>query len=581
MANAEPTKPQPTTTTQPVRQRTKLVSIGDRPRPEKIRVELNIEKWPAIWQPAKSKNKQALRILEREIKLEDGSKIVSRVEVGFNQHGTLTTEEQKMFKVLIKQWEDSGKPTEQVFFSDRLLAQLLHKGWGTNVIDSITKSLSKLRTVSLEWVNSFYDKTGEGKALLRDRRPFTMLSELRIIERVEQGAVNKALGYFRFDDHILSNLLANYTKPFLLDEFFKIKSDIGLLLYNHVDLIMANKSRYERSTVELFEDLGLKNAEYRLMNKRKRAIEKPLKELIGLRISSGVITSAIVEKTKDKKDYKVVVEKSSAKAEIEEAPAIDTVVVNDYSKRRDPLIGQGEDLVRHFHKIFHGIENAETSSKAVSQATSLIANHGFEVAKFIVEFSHEAAKETNFKVQTFGGIMQYESRALDRYNHLKADQETSSRRQTEHEEAQKRELDELKAAEEKFAALTEEEQTERREQARKRLLEEIPYLKNRSETHFAERVIHARILKELMDAKRIRETQEFLEQFEAGQGTEADYQDQVGASEVNLAVGELNPGGVLDLFEPDDMSPKDPTDTEAKSTEAGTNQKPAAPQSGL
>ena len=42
---------------------------------EKIRSELNIEKWPAIWQPAKSKNKPALRTMEREVNGEDGNRI--------------------------------------------------------------------------------------------------------------------------------------------------------------------------------------------------------------------------------------------------------------------------------------------------------------------------------------------------------------------------------------------------------------------------------------------------------------------------------------------------------------------------
>src|ERR1700694_3708098 len=86
---------------------------------EKIRSELNIEKWPAIWQPSKSKNKPALRVMEREVSAADGNRVISRVEVGFTQLGTLSTEEQKMLYVLIKLWEDSGKPETQVFFSSR------------------------------------------------------------------------------------------------------------------------------------------------------------------------------------------------------------------------------------------------------------------------------------------------------------------------------------------------------------------------------------------------------------------------------------------------------------------------------
>ena len=112
---------------------------------DKIRAELNIEKWPAIWRPAKSNTKPEVRILERETKDREGNVTNSRVEVGFTHLGMLTTEEQKMFYALVKQWEDSGKPDSQVFFSDRLLQRLLQKKWGTNVIDAMTKALRKLR----------------------------------------------------------------------------------------------------------------------------------------------------------------------------------------------------------------------------------------------------------------------------------------------------------------------------------------------------------------------------------------------------------------------------------------------------
>ena len=48
--------------------------------------------------------------MERETTAHDGNRIVSRVEVGYTQLGTLTTEEQKMLYVLIKLWEEAGKP---------------------------------------------------------------------------------------------------------------------------------------------------------------------------------------------------------------------------------------------------------------------------------------------------------------------------------------------------------------------------------------------------------------------------------------------------------------------------------------
>ena len=88
---------------------------------------------------------------------------------------------------------------------------LKKKGWGTNVITAITKSLRKLRTIPIEWINSYYDQTKQG-AVIVDRRPFTVLADLRIVERRQDGAVNSSLGYFKFDDHVLTNLQLNYTR---------------------------------------------------------------------------------------------------------------------------------------------------------------------------------------------------------------------------------------------------------------------------------------------------------------------------------------------------------------------------------
>ena len=169
--------------------------------------------------------------MERETLADDGSRVVSRVEVGYTQLGTLSTEEQKLLYVLIKLWEDASKPDVQVFFSTRGLARMLKKkGWGTNVIQSLTKSLRKLRTIPIEWINSYFDQTADG-AVVVDRRPFTILGDLRIVERRQDGAVNSSLGYFKFDDHILSNLQRNYTKPVCIAERVNDFETVGEIIY--------------------------------------------------------------------------------------------------------------------------------------------------------------------------------------------------------------------------------------------------------------------------------------------------------------------------------------------------------------
>jgi hypothetical protein len=400
---------------------TKLTAVAKSSRSrfaDKIRSELNIEKWPAIWQPSKSKNKPALRVMERELITDDGTRIVSRVEVGYTQLGTLTTEEQKLLYVLTKLWEDEGKPDMQVFFSTRGLARMLRKkGWGTNVIEATTKSLRKLRTIPIEWVNSYFDQTKTG-AVIVDRRPFTILGDLRVVERRQDGSVNSSKGYFKFDDHILRNLQLNYTKPVCIEEFFKLKSEIAQLIYSHVDLMLFDKNRYERRSRELFDDLGLRNDEYTHMYERRRALDKAVKELQGIRLSKGVLKSATVMKTVDGKDYKVQFTKiipfhnEAALEKAVDGVAAPAIVINHYSEEKTGLRLDAEELVKYFHKLFHDVDSHGPLSKETEQALVLITQHGSAAARQIVDFAHGEASRTNYSIQHFGAVLSYASRAM-------------------------------------------------------------------------------------------------------------------------------------------------------------------------
>ena len=90
----------------------------------------------------------------------------------------------------------------------------------------------------------------------------------------------------------------------------------------------------------------------------------------------------------------------------------------------DRLTTQARDLVLYFLQCFHGTEKAQPQSKAISQATALIAQHGEELARYIVDFAHQAAPETNFQIETFGGVLQYTSRAIEAYDAAQAKRKT-------------------------------------------------------------------------------------------------------------------------------------------------------------
>ncbi|HZL53168.1 MAG TPA: hypothetical protein VFC37_19725 [Terracidiphilus sp.] len=391
-------------------------------KPEKIRAELNIEKWPAIWNPTHSKihSKENVRprTLARESTGLDGTKTLSQVTINPISHlGDLTTEDQRTLYALIKHWEERGKPSQETPFSIRHVAKLLHKtGWGTNVIDSVTGSLERLRGTLLVWTRSYRSKDQRVEDL--ETVYINILSKLKIVRRKVDGHVTTEAGYFQFDDHILKNLLSNYTKPFLFDVFIDIKGEIALKLYSYLDLIMADKSRFERCTRELFEDLGLKGSSYRNPSKRKQNLQNAFAELTGIMLTTGVLKSATIEKTKDGKDFKAVFQKVPRSAIVEDTEpatrfaATEAVIINDYSKQRNPLTVQAQELVRHFHKVFHGVGAHVPQSKETDQALALITQYGLEKSRSIIDFARDQAAATNYRIQHFGAVLSYTSRAL-------------------------------------------------------------------------------------------------------------------------------------------------------------------------
>lgn len=395
------------------------------PTLQRIRTELNLEKWP-IWRPAKSKTHPKERTIRREVSLPNGSKLFAEVEIGFTNKGALDTEDQKTLYALIRHWEAKGRPTEKTFYSLRGLTAILEKKWGTNVIDSTTESLLRLRTTPFIWRNSYYDSTKN--ETIREIDTFTILSELRIMQRERDGYITREGGYFRFNDFILRNLLNNHTKPLLFSAVMKFKSEIAQLLYTYLDLILADKEHYERKTQDLFfEDLGLDAKEYVKTSSRIRRLENALQELQGTRLTTGVLSTATLERTKDEKDYKVVFCKrpwslpftgdTSLREKQEEGRA-------QHSPPTQNSLRQAVALVNYFYQRFHNIKNTTPQSKELDQAVDLITHHGVDRARYLVDYSYAVAPETHYHPQTFGGILQYTARALAEYQKSQAQKQT-------------------------------------------------------------------------------------------------------------------------------------------------------------
>ena len=332
-----------------------------------IRAELNIEKWPLFTTSSfKGKSKEFTRM----VKLANGNIETRKVVIGKinnTEVGVFRIFDFKGFCALIKLWENQGRPKDRgVTFSFHQIAEILGLSWGGKTFAEIKAMLMRLRKIPIDWTNSFYNR--EKKETENLIESFTILSDLKIYEKSKGGGqMTLFFSSYAFDKRLLGNLLANYSKPLLLDNVLKFKREISILLYRHIDLIMNDKPRFERKTKELLADLDIPAISYPYPAQRKKLFEPILKELEGVEISSGVITKAALERTKDRKDYKVVFEKQPKDEktlalilpEVEEEVIEETSLLGELTKRgispgvaKDLIAGYPEVLIRNKIEIF-------------------------------------------------------------------------------------------------------------------------------------------------------------------------------------------------------------------------------------
>ena len=70
------------------------------------------------------------------------------------------------------------------------------------------------------------------------------------------------------------------------------------------------------------------------------------------------------------------------------------------------------ELARRFYETFHQTgTTARPTSRELTQAQDVLDRLGLEGAQHLIAFAHRAAQKTRFAIQTFGGILQYETAA--------------------------------------------------------------------------------------------------------------------------------------------------------------------------
>ena len=336
-----------------------------------VRSELNLEK-NSIFTVSTYRGKS--REIKQTEKLPTGETIERTVIVGKTKDsietGILTIYHFKVYLALIELWEKAGKPVnETVHFTIYKLIKRLDLSDDGRTYEKVKVALYNLRQIPIEFIESFYLSEENSFTTLE---PFSILDRLRIYER-RSGKKQKTRGYgeFRFDDHILDNLMNNYVHPLRLDviKSFKKHKDLSILIYTYLDRQLAYKDKFEVGLATLFDELDLSQDHIRYPSDRKVVINPILDELRTRPLSTGILSHVNITKTKDGLDYKLVSQKLSFKAPqfTNNYPAkqsnIQKVEKSMQDEDEDPFTGQ----VQEYRAKLTESESKELREKAIEE----------------------------------------------------------------------------------------------------------------------------------------------------------------------------------------------------------------------
>jgi hypothetical protein len=101
----------------------------------------------------------------------------------------------------------------------------------------------------------------------------------------------------------------------------------------------------------------------------------------------------MIERTKDRADYKIIVRKTTAPQgdlhadhdDVENAAELEAP-----ASAKDELSRQAEELVKLFHRRFHAVDAHTPQTKELNQAISLVTTLGFEKARYVIRSGIDA-----------------------------------------------------------------------------------------------------------------------------------------------------------------------------------------------
>ena len=279
-----------------------------------IRGDVNLKRFGNfIFPHHRTRDLHEVRVFKAELKQPNGKvggqRIVIKPAVGARAYTTYT---QRIYYALVLIWYEKGEQDGSLIFSLRELARRLRLQWGGDTADRLVREIQCLNETTINWILSFERADHIGRDSLEG---FHVLDRIRI-ERGEERRVHgtrfEVNCLIKFNDQIVANIIANKISPINFSALLSFKSGIAEMLYVRVDSLLATLRLCQWSSQTIIEELRLEDiAEYtRNAATRRRLLSKIAREMHGKPTSTGEVIVAVVERTANGKDWKLICTKS-------------------------------------------------------------------------------------------------------------------------------------------------------------------------------------------------------------------------------------------------------------------------------
>jgi hypothetical protein len=333
--------------------------------------------------------------------------------LGSDKYGLPTPYDDDVLIALLYCYKEQKPQGRKIHFSLYRLCQIMQKTLSKREYDRMRDSLNRLTSTTIVATNCFYDNLAKSWV----SEAFHVFDRYKLYQERKGRAASPHLSFVEMSAFFHQSVaVANYIKDLNLGIYYGLALPISKRLFRYLDKNRYKKRRYEETLMRMACKLPLT---YAYPSQVKQKLAPAHEELL----RHGYLTNVAYSTTQEGED-KVIYDFADGGLKVESHSITDTEAASQ--------------LVLNFYTRLTGTHDLAyvPTPKEVALARDYLTTYGPERSAFAVRHALEAARATDFPIQTFGGTRSFLPQALAAWErHTEAEE---ARREADVREAEQR-----------------------------------------------------------------------------------------------------------------------------------------------